>query len=180
MSKDFAMNMCKNSVFIVFGVLLAMYLSACAPMPNQLSYSTQDSEYLGFTVSGGSVLSNPPRDRARIYFGRKPSFIGVAISYKVHFAYNPPANGFGSYRVYKEMAQGDFGTLSSGAKFVADVGAGVPLAVFASTEETSYIVFTPLAGRIYCIEGEVIAGNFIGRPNLHFADKVRCEALFRK
>lgn len=166
---------------IIFGVVVsAFFMSACAPMPNQLVYGAQDSAYLGFNIEGNSRLSNPPSDRARIYFGRASSFIGVAISYKAYFAYNPPANGFGGYRISKDMAQGSFGELSSGAKFVADVGGSTPLVVFGNTEEISYLVFTPTAGRVYCIEGEVIAGNFIGRPNLKFVDRMRCEVLFGK
>lgn len=165
---------------IIFGIAIsAIFMSACAPMPNQLVYTPQDSAYIGFNVDGNSRLSNPPKDRARIYFGRASSFIGVAISYKAYFAYNPQA-AFGGYLVNKDMAQGSFGELSSGAKFVADVGVGAPLVVFGNTEEISYLVFTPMAGRVYCIEGEVIAGNFIGRPNLKFVDRVRCEKLFEK
>ena len=166
---------------IIFGaVISAIFMSACAPMPNQLVYSPQDSAYLGFNVDGASRLSNPPSDRARIYFGRASSFVGVAISYKAYFAYNPPANGYGGYRIHKDMAQGSFGELSSGARFVADVGVGAPLVIFGNTEEISYLIFTPMAGRVYCIEGEVIMGNFIGRPNIKFVDRMRCEVLFKK
>ena len=104
----------------------------------------------------------------------------MAISYKVYFAYNPPTSAVASHRINKDMAQGSFGELSGGAKFVVDVGVGTPLVVFGNTEEVSYLLFTPMAGRVYCIEGEVIAGDFIGHPNLKFVDRMRCEVLFGK
>lgn len=168
-----------KSVVIVVVALCGLYFSGCTSV-NQLYYSPQISESLGFTVQGNSVLENPPPDRARIYFGRKGSFFGVAVVYKAYFAYNPPTDNKGRIRVTKSMAEGDFGTLASGSRFVADVGVGTPLAIFSSTEETSYLVFTPMAGRVYCVEGEVVSGAFVGRPQLSFVDRMRCEALFRK
>ncbi len=163
MQRMFSQTNVKNSVFIIIATLCCVYFSGCASI-NQLHYSPQESQQLGFTVSGQSALENPPPDRARIYFGRKGSLFGLAIVYKAYFAYNPPYDKYDQVRVSKAIAQGDFGTLSSGARFVADVGVGVPLAIFAHTEATSYLVFTPMAGRVYCIEGEVISGAFIGRP----------------
>lgn len=148
----------------------------CGCSVNKLTYTPEESKELGFTKS--SILKKPSkRGYARIYFVREWNLVGLALSWNVYYTKNPSTDK--KYFRYKD-ADGSLGQMTNGSRFFADIKAGKPYAIHTNLEAKSHLIFTPSAGYIYCILGEVKMGWVYGRANLEFIDKKECEMLFEK
>lgn len=167
--------------FLVLG-FLALLFTACSP--TRVVYTPEQSAKFAFNVSESSALQNPAADKARIYALRASSFKGVLINYSLYYQYNPNINAQNQWvneqSVYmNEIKQNNFGLMSSGTGYVKDFEPGKPLLLIGSTETYSYIVFTPEAGKIYCVEGSLKFGWWAGRPNVNLINQARCESLYK-
>lgn len=107
-----------------------------------------------------------------------------AVGYGLNVNYDPVLNAknelenFKQYDMYVEH-------IGSGVRLVKDVKItkDKPLALVTSTLDNgkfSFLYFTPKGGKIYCIKAEVVLGNWVGRPNISFAEQAYCEKAFRK
>lgn len=157
-----------KNLLILFFILT---FSACAV--NRQFASSEKSQNLGFKSDGSYVLSDPPKDRARIYFYRNNSKIGAYLGYTIRIEYEPKldSNNTPKYENYQDS----LGYLATSKTFFADIYAGRQVAIMAKTESMSYIVFTPMAGKIYCIKGDMKNGFTMPRPNIAFVPKRVCE-----
>lgn len=172
---------------VVFLTLLAFALlfSACATKPNQMVASVEQSKALGFYADEKSVLQNPPSEEfIRLYVARPDIFKGSFVKYSIGIDYEPiisEDNKLLNYREYGEYLD----RMGAGAKIIKDIkiNENKPLALVTSRLDTggfSFLYFIPKGGKIYCVKAEVVAGNFIGRPYISFAEQAYCEKAFRK
>ena len=72
------------------------------------------------------------------------------------------------------------GILRNASAIYADFEVGKPLLLLATLETNSYIVLTPRAGRIYCVQSSVILGLNKARPNLKLINKAECEKIYKE
>ncbi|RDU73493.1 hypothetical protein CQA66_01955 [Helicobacter aurati] len=140
---------------------------------NRQLLTLQESKKIGFLSDGSYVLQDPPAGKSRVYVYRDKSPIGSYLGYTLRIEYEPKKNKKGrpNYQNYQDS----LGYLTVGRTFFADIWAGHPVAISAHTESTSYLLFTPMDGQIYCIKANMKNGFTIHRPNLVFVDKHTCE-----
>ncbi|WP_202394049.1 hypothetical protein [Helicobacter saguini] len=153
--------------------LLFVYSLCVACAVNRQNLNDAQSDLRSFTSDGSFVLSDPPNDRARIYFFRDNSKVGAYLGFTIRIIYEPNLNSKGepNYDDYVDS----LGYLATGRTFFADIYAGHKVAIVAKTEFMSYIIFTPKKGKIYCIKGDMKNGIGIPRPNINFVSKNVCE-----
>ena len=170
----------------LFSILLVnLTLGAHLVNSNQRLYNEKESQNLGFEVSQNSILNNPPAKKARIYVMRKKEYVGANVTYELYYQYNPKISpnikgqneAFIDKNIYKYNI---FGKLANKSKFFMDFEVGKPLLLLSKLETHSYVVFTPQAGRIYCVQGSIILGLNNARPNLEFISKDQCERLYKE
>ena len=140
---------------------------------NQESIGLQESEEKGFFSNGNYILQDPPPGMARIYVFRDNSVVGSYMGYTLRIEYEPKLNNKGvpNYNNYQDS----LGYMAVGRTFYADIWANHKIALMAKTETMSYIVFTPLEGRIYCVKGNMKNGFTMPRPNIVLVDKIECQ-----
>lgn len=165
---------------LVFIWLLAIIFTACAVTPNRVVYLDDKSDIYAFNVEQNSTLQNPPADKSRVYVIRPSKFEGRAIANNLYFQYNPKLSGDQVIIEKAKYKDNIAANVFNGSKTHYDFEPGSPLLLIIGSEKPSYIVFTPKAGKIYCTEGESVAGWWIGRFNLKFIDRVRCEEIYAK
>lgn len=154
-----------NAIFFLY------FFVACSI--NRQLVPLAESKEIGFISDGSFVLQDPPRGKARIYVYRENNHVGSYLGYTLRIEYQPKTDSKGrpSYNNYQDS----LGYMAMGQTFLADVEAGYPIALMARTEATSYILFTPMEGEIYCIKGSMRNGWTMPRPNIVFVDKQTCE-----
>lgn len=195
----------KNLLLLGF---VAFVLTACGDKQIMV-VSPEESATLGFNVEGESVLENPPADKARIYVVRESKVMGSA-PFQVYYLYTSTNTYYkdekGEFRMKDEVrkdiakkSQNNFmGLLSNGAKLWQDFEADKPLLFkvalkknFFNTPlyayfyydkyEVAFLVFTPQAGKIYCLEPIKVQGltyfDIYSNKNL-FLDRQSCEKFF--
>ena len=141
-------------VVAIFMAFVAFSFTACVTRPNQVVYTPEQSESFGFNVDEGSNLSNPPENKARVYAIRRRGFNAWGLSFYMYYQYEPKLNAKNRLIVEKDIFQQNIaGYFSNGSHFYMDFNTDKPLLLIAGRESLSYIVFTPKAGKIYCIEG---------------------------
>lgn len=151
---------------------------------NQKLYTNAQSAEFGFVeLDEKGILHNPPSQKARIYVVRGKEFVGAKVDYEVLYQYEPnitPNIKGQNEPIIDENALKNniLCTIHNASKCFKDFEADKTLLLFAGLETNSYIVFTPQAGRIYCIQGSVILGLNQARPNLTLIDKASCERLY--
>ena len=170
---------------IIIALLINLAFGAYLLSSNQRLYSKSESDKFGFEVSENSVLQNPPAGKARIYALRTKEYIGASVSYELYYQYNPTISvnikGQSEPLIDKNAYERNVvGKFSNESKFFKDFDAGKALLLLSTLETHSYIVFTPKAGRIYCVKGSIILGLNKARPNLEFIGKDECETLYKK
>ena len=153
--------------------------------PNHIIYSQMQSEEFGFVAGKNEPLQNPPPNKVRIYGVRSRDFIGEKASYEAFYQYEPQIEPNIKGQIEPVISQSAyigniFGKFSNASKFYKDFEAGKPLLLLAELETNSYIVFTPSAGRIYCVQGAIILGLHKARPNLKLINKAQCERIYRE
>ena len=169
--------MFSNNKFVVaiFMAFVAFGFTACANVAREV-YTPEQSENYGFNVSGESVLKNPPENKARVYIMRESKFAGSAISPNHYYQYEPKLDATNKLIIEKQAYINNvIGKLSNGLKIYKDFDTGKPLLIVAGGGwyAKTYIVFTPQAGKIYCINGKM--GIING-----FFNKEQCETLYLK
>ncbi|RDU64980.1 hypothetical protein CQA53_06990 [Helicobacter didelphidarum] len=154
--------------FIGFSYL---FFSACSI--NHEILSLIESKKVGFISDGSYVLQDPPKDKARIYVFRDNSPVGSYLGYTLRIQYDPELDSKGrpDYHNYQDS----LGYMATARTFYADIWVGHRVAIMARTEATSYLVFTPMEGQIYCIKGNMKNGWSMPRPNIVFVGKRACE-----
>ncbi len=159
--------------FFNFLFLISCLITLNACYINKQLVPLAESKTIGFLSDGSFVLQDPPKGKARIYVYRDKSHVGSYLGYTLRIEYQPKTDSKGrpSYDNYQDS----LGYMAIGRTFVADVDAGHPIAVMAKTEATSYILFTPMEGDIYCIKGSMKNGFTMPRPHIVFVDKNTCE-----
>lgn len=151
-------------------IFLCFFCVGCAV--NKQILNQKASELAGFSADGSFVLSDPPKDRARIYFYRDNSSIGAYLGFSIRIIYEPRLkNGAPKYDDYVDS----LGYLASGRTFFADIYAGRQVAIMAKTMAMSFIVFTPQKGKIYCIKSDMKNGALMPSPNITLVSKNVCE-----
>lgn len=160
----------------------AFVFVACSAVQQDLIYTSEQSKNYGFTVSADSKLQNPPAKKARVYIIRRVNVwgdgINSAIGANVYYQYNPEIVKVAS--VETPMLERDkyignsIGYLSSGARLQKDFDGGKSLLLI--TSETN-IVFTPEAGKIYCVERQKSKAS---KGVFRLIDKARCEKIYAK
>lgn len=164
---------------VILMLFITLGFTACSV--NTAVYTPEQSHSYGFNVDEKGVLKNPPSDKARIYIMRENAFKGAMISYNIFYQYEPKTDTSNKLIVEKDAYKNNImGNLSRGLKFYRDFDADKPLLLIAGTETKSYVIFTPQQSKIYCLEGTIEMGAWVGRPNLNFVDKTRCETLYLK
>lgn len=162
---------------IVALAFVALGFTACANVAREV-YTPEQSQNYGFNVADDSVLKNPSSDKARVYVMRKWKYQGWAItSLNYYYQYEPKLDTQNKLIIEKDgYIDNVMGKLSNGVKFYKDFDTDKSLLIIAGgggwTAQT-YVVFTPQAGKIYCING--IYGIING-----FIDKEKCEKLYLK
>lgn len=156
---------------IIISFVVGYFFIACSI--NRELIPLAKSKNIGFLSDGSYVLQDPPPGKARIYVFRDNSQIGSYMGYTLRITYQPKIDSKGRPR-YLDY-QDSLGYVAIGRTFFADVWAGYPIAIMAKTEITSYIIFTPMEGYIYCIKGDMKNGWTMPRPNIVLVDKPTCE-----
>lgn len=160
-------------------LFIALGFTACSV--NTAVYTPEQSHSYGFNGDEKSVLKNPPSDKARVYVLRENAFKGAVISYNIFYQYEPKTDASNKLIVEKDAYKNNImGKLSRGLKFYKDFDTDKSLLLIAGIETNSYVIFTPQQNKIYCLEGTIEYGALVGRPNLKFVDKTRCETLYLK
>lgn len=156
---------------IILCFIIAGNFTACAVNKQRLNEA--QSDFIAFNADGSFILSDPPSDKARIYFYRDNGKVGAYLGYTIRIIYAPRlnANSVPNYDDYQDS----LGYLASGKTFFADIYAGHQVAIMAKTGAMSYIVFTPQKGKIYCIKGDMKNGLMMPSPNIVFVSKNVCE-----
>ncbi|NDJ27197.1 MULTISPECIES: hypothetical protein [unclassified Campylobacter] len=161
----------------------ALVFSACAATPNHLVYNQEQSASLGFNVDENSVLENPAQDQIRVYAVRPANFWGTIVNFDLNVNKAPKLQD--DTLINHLHFDEHLGVVMNPSKIakILSVEENKPLALITSTTDLgqySFLYFTPTRGKIYCVESEVIAGVWVGRPNLSFITKEECEELFSK
>ncbi|GAB0173427.1 hypothetical protein NHP164001_14460 [Helicobacter trogontum] len=155
----------------VFFVVCVLSLTGCSI--NRQLIPLAKSKEIGFVSDGSFVLQDPPPGKARIYVYRENNHVGSYLGYTLRIEHQPKTDSKGrpNYKNYQDS----LGYMAMGKTFLADVEAGYPIALMAKTEATSYILFTPMEGEIYCVKGSMRNGWTMPRPHLVLVDKKTCE-----
>lgn len=155
----------------VFFVVCVLSLTGCSI--NRQLIPLAKSKEIGFVSDGSFVLQGPPPGKARIYVYRENNHVGFYLGYTLRIEHQPKTDSKGrpNYKNYQDS----LGYMAMGKTFLADVEAGYPIALMAKTEATSYILFTPMEGEIYCVKGSMRNGWTMPRPHLVLVDKKTCE-----
>lgn len=164
------------SIQLVALAFMALGFTACGPTAVRDIYTYEQSQSYGFNVADDSALKNPPSDKARVYVMRAWKFASGAISINYYYQYEPKLDAQNKLIVEKDAYINNLmGKLSNGIKFYKDFDIGKSLLIVAGGgwSAKTYIVFTPEAGKIYCING--IYGIING-----FINKKQCEKLYLK
>ncbi|STQ86518.1 Uncharacterised protein [Helicobacter muridarum] len=162
-----------------FGIIARYLILSCfvimfiACHVNKQLLTLQDSKKAGFISDGSYVLQDPPQGKSRIYVYRDNGLVGSYLGYTIRIEYNPKTDKKGrpNYQNYQDS----LGYVMNGRTFFADIWAGHTVAISAHTESTSYILFTPMEGQIYCIRANMKNGFTMPRPNLNLVNKYICE-----
>ena len=160
-----------NGLITLLVATFSLSLLACSV--NKQLLTLQESKDAGFESDGSYVLSDPPAGKARIYVYRDKKSIGSYLGYTLRIEYEPKRDKRG--RPSYENYQDSLGYVMAGRTFFADIWAGRPVALSAKTEATSYLLFTPLEGQIYCLKANMKNGFTTPRPHLVLVDKLTCE-----
>ena len=152
-------------------VCTLLFFSACSI--NKKFISLVKSKQICFISDGIYVLQDPPPGKARIYVFRDNSRIGSYVGYTLRIEYEPKLDSKG--RPNYDNYQDSLGYMAVGKTFFADIWAGHLVALMTKTEAMSYLIFTPMEGQIYCIQGNMKNGWTMPRPNIVFVNKTTCE-----
>ncbi len=150
--------------------------------PNHLFYTQKESEF-AFNVGENGILQDPPPNKARIYAVRGKDFVGERVNYELFYQYEPRVEpnikGQNELVIERNAYESNvLGILRNASAIYADFEADKPLLLLATLETNSYIVLTPRAGRIYCVQSSVILGLNKARPNLKLVNKAQCEKIY--
>ena len=172
---------------VIFAIMLAQS-ALCAELltPNHLFYTSEQSDKFAFESSDeNDILQNPPPNKARIYGVRSKDYIGEKVDYVVFYQYEPiiepNIKGQNEPIMEAKSYQGNiFGKFINASKFYKDFDANKLLILFSELETNSYLIFTPKAGKIYCVQGTIILGLHKARPNLNLIDKASCKRIYEE
>lgn len=163
------------SVQIVALALVVLGFTACGANVAREIYTPEQSQNYGFNVADDSALKNPPSDKARVYVMREWEQDNI-FPFKYYYQYEPKLNAKNKLVIEKSAYINNLmGKLSNGANFYKDFDTGKSLLITAGGgwSTKTYIVFTPQAGKIYCINGK--SGTIQG-----FVNQEQCEKLYLK
>ena len=152
--------------------------------PNHSIYTQKESEKFAFDADESGLFQNPPPNKARIYAVRGKDFVGERVNYELFYQYEPRVepNIKGQNELVIEPSAYEsnvLGILRNASAIYSDFEADKPLLLLATLETNSYIVLTPRAGRIYCVQSSVILGLNKARPNLKLINKAQCEEIYK-
>lgn len=161
--------------------IFALVLNAAELItPNHAIYNAAQSVDFGFT---SELLTPPSAGKARIYALRANEYIGAKVVFELFYQVEPEISvnlrGECEPKLDKNaFSENKFGTLRNNSFIYKDFDAAKPLLIISQMESESYIVFTPSAGKIYCVQNAVILGLHNARPNLKLVEKALCEEIF--
>lgn len=168
-----------------FLLAFAAFFAACASTQklNQTVLNPEQSAKKGFVVEDESVLKSPSAGKARIYIVRQSQEDGKDIAYPLFFQYEPVLDEQDILEVDEDIdsEENTIGELKNGTRYSKDLDAGKQLLLITGKEGLqSYLVFTPEADKIYCIEASVYNESKLHDTlTLDFIDKKKCETLYK-
>ncbi len=180
--------------------LVAVGITACADSVIEVAYTPEESAKLGFNFDEGSDFKNPPADKARVFLVREKKTTGFIYSYYIYYQYNPTMDENNKPINEKDKYEDNLiGLLTNGSILVRDfepnkplmfkrnlkmnfwywVYFGIPTLMQDSVNRKSYWLFTPDAGKVYCVAPVLFVSPSESKDKF-FLNKESCEKLLRQ
>ena len=173
--------------------LFGLFFSACSTKVSFI-YNEKQSNNLGFYANKESSLINPSKDNFRIYvyssswrgmnvlglftpwYVITPMVLSSVDGYDLNVNFSPVLNRKGGLSNLKHFDE-HLEHIKPETRLIVDIKTtNKPIALIGGT--SSFLYFTPIGGKIYCIKAEKIIRS--NQPRLRFVGKKYCEKAFAK